>query len=686
MELILTDSASSAADFARSLDAARRVGYFASRDTVITHYEGRSFHLAAPERYSARYAHWRMEDLPIIPERYFWEPEERAVKQLTLLKDLFAHNDFVRVIIAGEPSGEGEYEARLALSYAAGAGRARIVRLWTSAALTREAIGEALCAPEPDSAYDHLATVAEMRDRADWLVGHNVSRLLSLTTEETASCGRLTSPLLAYLVSRKEQSAQRDLPFGERVAVTVGKGEAGGELTAYAPAKTALEARNILASLSGATEGVVRAVERSPVKGLKRLLNLTELQKRANVAYGLSAGQTLAIAFRLHRVYRCLSYPCTTERLVKESEHPLLAHAIQEMSRLEPILFQSISPAAIAGVTVADGDRGGGHAPLLVLAALADRASGEERAVYRLVVESMAEALSLAPERETVTVSFEIGGVRFEARHTEGAGGSAGLWDDVGVHATPEPGDAACEEDIETLTEGEILTVRDVRLIADRTHEGDRATEAELLAVMEERGIGSAAVRSSLIERLVRRGSCVREGATIRATGEGVKLIAALRALPAIASFVDLEEAGKGEALCEVDPARFFAATVERLREAFAALPRQARSSGEAFLSYACPLCGARLRESGERYTCANAGKGCRYTLSKIIAGHRLTEGDLEALTTPGRAYGPPASFRTAGGGSGQGRLYYDYRLQRMAIDYIGPRYSRIPRSKPKGR
>ena len=197
--LILTEKPSVARDFAKALgDCKKRDGYFDCGNYLITWAFGHLFEIddkIAPER-------WSFDTLPIFPEKFKLRLRKGAGKQFKVIKNLLGKVN--RVIIASDAGREGELLAREILLMAGWKNWDKTYRFWTSEALTPEVVKRTLKNLKPAKEFDSLYYSALARQHADWIVGINLTRAVSLKAKSGVwSVGRVQTPTLKILLDRE---------------------------------------------------------------------------------------------------------------------------------------------------------------------------------------------------------------------------------------------------------------------------------------------------------------------------------------------------------------------------------------------------------------------------------------------------------------------------------------------------
>ena len=205
MKLVIAEKPSVAQSLARVIGATKRQdGYLEGNGYLVSWCVGHLVELSAPERYDERFVKWRLEDLPILPERFLYEVSTGTSKQYQILKGLMERPDVESLVCATDAGREGELIFRLVYNLAGC--KKPIERLWISS-MEDAAIREGFAHLKPGTEYDLLYEAALCRERADWIVGMNATRLFSCLYGQTLAVGRVMTPTLAMVVMRDAQIA-----------------------------------------------------------------------------------------------------------------------------------------------------------------------------------------------------------------------------------------------------------------------------------------------------------------------------------------------------------------------------------------------------------------------------------------------------------------------------------------------
>jgi len=349
VQLIVAEKPSVARDLARVLGV-RPTGQhcFEGDGRVITWCVGHLVELDEPAAYDGRWKAWRLDTLPMVPAEFRLRPSRHATPQLRAVVRLLADRRFTSVVNACDAGREGELIFRYLVQFA-GAGPP-IRRLWISS-LTDEAIRKGFAALRPAMQLDALGDAARSRSEADWLVGMNATRAITVrgrAAGHTAlySIGRVQTPTLAMLVSR-EQAIRAFVPRdyweirGELRTADGQRFTAKWRHGSIARLGTAALAETVAAR--DTAHGAARdphgpRVERLRARTVREppplLFDLTSLQRTANRRFGWSAARTLELAQALYEQHKILTYPRTDSR-----------HLSSDVAHELPALFEALAQA-----------------------------------------------------------------------------------------------------------------------------------------------------------------------------------------------------------------------------------------------------------------------------------------------------------------------------------------------------
>ena len=211
-KLVIAEKPSVAQSLAAVIGAtARKDGYLEGNGWRVSWCVGHLAGLADADTYDPKYAKWRYDDLPILPEHWQMVVGKDKKKQFDILKKLMNAPDVTEVVNACDAGREGELIFRSV--YELAGCQKPMKRLWISS-MEDSAIREGFANLRPGADYDGLRDAALCRAKADWLVGINATRLFSVLYHRTLNIGRVMSPTLALIVQREaEIDTFKPVPF-----------------------------------------------------------------------------------------------------------------------------------------------------------------------------------------------------------------------------------------------------------------------------------------------------------------------------------------------------------------------------------------------------------------------------------------------------------------------------------------
>lgn len=533
---IIAEKPSVARDIARIVGAnSKQDGYMECNSYLVTWAMGHLIALAMPEAYG--FSAYKAEDLPIRPnpfqlvvrqvcknKEYISDPA--ALKQLKVIRSCFDKAD--RIIVATDAGREGELIFRYIYQHLGC--RKPFDRLWISS-LTDKAIREGLSNLKPGSHYDNLYYSAKARSEADWLVGINASRALSIARKGGYSLGRVQTPTLAMVCRRYIENRDfSSVPFWKLSVLTEKEGLSLKAIGCKGYENEAL-AQTALATLRSQSqltvESVVRKVAGTPPP---LLYDLTALQKDANRRHGFSADKTLSIAQSLYEK-KITTYPRTGSRYIGEDvfeEVPVLLRKIG-IPLSNPLNRHSVDNAKVTD-----------HHAIIPTGETPSGLSTDETTIYQMVVNRFVEAFSPNSEEERMQVRFtdDTNTFTWKAYRQISLGWKAVQKGKEVEAEKKEDSDEQILSSLPNLTEGEVLSLVNADINEHKTKPKPLYTEATLLSAMEnagkevkeddkrkamaECGIGTPATRANIIETLILRDYIRRDKKSIIPTEKGL--------------------------------------------------------------------------------------------------------------------------------------------------------------------
>jgi len=543
--LVLTEKPSVGRDIARVLKCNRNGnGCLIGDRYIVTWALGHLVTLAEPEAYGERYRTWKLEDLPMLPDKMQYVVIRETAKQFNAVRDLMKRDDVDELVIATDAGREGELVARWIMMKAGWKKPAK--RLWISSQTDR-AILEGFNNLRPAREYDNLFKSAQCRAEADWLVGLNVTRALTCKYNAQLSAGRVQTPTLAMIVER-EKEIRKFVPKDYWIIQAKVRG-----FTVQWKDKNSEQFRlfdkaladSIISKVSGQT-GTVVEVRRDAKTELPPLAyDLTEIQRDANRKYGYSAKKTLSIMQRLYETHKLVTYPRTDSRYITDDIVPTLPERLKSIATgpyAEPARKILRNKIKVTKRLVDNSKVTDHHAiiPTEQYVNLGDL-NQEERNIYDLIVKRFLAVLNPPFEYDQITVKIEAAGEHFYAKgRIVREKGWKAIYE--GQQLEDEGDDEEKEQQLPEIRKGEIVKLSSVSAVNGKTKPPARYTEATLLSAMEHpgkfvedrdlrealessSGLGTPATRADIIEKLFDTFYVERKGKEIVPTSKGIQLI-----------------------------------------------------------------------------------------------------------------------------------------------------------------
>ena len=648
---IIAEKPSVARDIARIVGAtSKQDGYMEGCGYLVTWAMGHLIALAMPEAYG--FSTYKAEDLPIRPnpfqlvvrqvrkdKEYISDPA--ALKQLKVIRSCFDKAD--RIIVATDAGREGELIFRYIYQHLNC--HKPFDRLWINS-LIDKAICEGLSNLKPGIHYDNLYHSAKARSEADWLVGINASRALSIARRGGYSLGRVQTPTLAMVCRRYIENRDfSSVPYWKLSALIEKEGvslKAVGkeDYESEASAQTALATLRSQSRLT--VESVVRKVADTPPP---LLYDLTALQKDANRRHGFSADKTLSIAQSLYEK-KITTYPRTGSRYISEDVFEEVSALLRKIGETLPT---PLNRHSVDNTKITD------HHAIIPTGETPLGLSADETTIYQMVVNRFIEAFSPDSEEERMLVRFTDGTNTFtwKACRQISLGWKAVQKGKEVEAEKKEDSDEQILSSLPSLTEGEVLPLVNADITEHKTKPKPLYTEATLLSAMEnagkevkeddkrkamaECGIGTPATRANIIETLILRDYIRRDKKAIIPTEKGLavyeivkdKKIANAEMTGAWELALAAIEAGKMPADKFSQGINSYVVTI--CEELLSLTPEQ-----KSYPVYRCPKCGQQsVGIYAKVAKCRH--ETCGFHVFREVCGIHLSEDNIRDLISSGR-------------------------------------------------
>ena len=710
--LVIAEKPSVAQDIVRALTSSagkfeKHDEYFENEHYVVSSAVGHLVEIQAPEAYDVKRGKWSFAHLPVIPPHFDLKPVDKTKTRLNAVVKLAKRKDVGALINACDAGREGELIFRLIEQYAGGAkplGKP-VSRLWLQS-MTPQAIRDGFTHLRTNAQMQPLADAARCRSEADWLVGINGTRAMTAFNSRDGgffltTVGRVQTPTLSVVVEREEQIRKfisRDY-FEIHAEFAAQAGTYAAKWFDPAHKKDADDAEKKEDRLwsQAQAQAIADAVRGQPAsvheeakpshKSSPGLFDLTTLQREANGRFGFSAKTTLALAQSLYERHKALTYPRTDSRHLPEDylatvNETMAMIAQSSMGHLAPFARTAISKNYVKpSRKVFDNSKVSDHFAIIPTLQAPSGLSDAEQKLYDFVVRRFIAVFYPAAEYQVTTrISTVALGAQSHKFKTTGRVLVEPGWLAVyGKEAAAEVDDAKDGDKGQNLVAvqpGEKVRTDSAEAKGLKTRPPARYTEATLLGAMEgagktvedeefseamrEKGLGTPATRSSIIEGLLNEKYMLREGRELIPTAKAFQLMTLLRGL-------GVEELSKAELTGEWEYKLALMEQGKMGREAFMAeiaamTERMVKKAKEydrdtipgdyATLQTACPHCGGIVKENYRRYACTGTSgseEGCGFSFGKTPAGRTFELAEVEQFMRD-KKIGPLDGFRSKAG------------------------------------
>ncbi|RGF78935.1 type IA DNA topoisomerase [Faecalibacterium sp. OF04-11AC] len=514
--LIVTEKPSVAMSYAKVLGVqGRQDGYLEGSGYIVSWCIGHLVELAPPSTYDEKYVKWNVADLPILPQRWQYLVSASTKKQFGILKKLMHRADVESIICATDAGREGELIFRLV--YEQAGCKKPVSRLWLSS-MEDNAIREGFANLKPSTEYDALYQAALCRERADWMVGINCSRLFSCLYGRPLAVGRVMTPTLAMTVEREAAIAA----FVPEKFYTVALELTSGFVALSRRISEKADAEKLLAECRKEMVSTIQKITRKEkAENPPPLYDLTTLQRDANRLLGFTAQQTLNYAQSLYEK-KLITYPRTDSRFLTED----MAASLPGLMSAAAGAFDVHEAVPVHAEQAINNSKVSDHHALLPTASVAQAdfsaLPAGELSILRLITVRLLCAVGEPHRYAETTLTTICAGKEFSAKGKvvldEGWKGiERKMLDDL-LDKKKEP---AALPDVQEQSE---CGIAGAELKEGQTSPPKHFTEDTLLHSMEtasadsmpedaeRQGIGTPATRAAIIEKLVAKGFLERKG------------------------------------------------------------------------------------------------------------------------------------------------------------------------------
>lgn len=643
----------------------KKNGYLEGNGYLVTWCIGHLVSLASPEKYGVS-GPWSVDQLPILPSPFQFEVLPSKKKQYGIVQELMNRPDVTELVEATDAGREGELIFRLV--YQQAGCQKPFKRLWISS-LEEKSIRDGLANAKPSEEYNNLYQAALSRQRADWLVGINLTRFYTSIYHKKLTCGRVQTPTLAMVVQR-ERDIKDFIPKPYFVLTAN-----CGAFKATKRVETAAESESILAKCHNADATVVSVKKEDKKNSPTALYDLTSLQREASRMLGYSAQQTLDYLQALYDK-KLATYPRTDSRYLtedmEESTKELIVHLLN--SGLFPALLKDQYQLDNVNVKqVINNAKVSDHHAVLPTANVTTEAflslpTGEKN-ILLLVMYRLLSATYTPYIYASTKITLDIAGEEFSANSNVTLSPGYRIVDGVlraEIKASEDTGDkeddAIAISSLPEIAEGSILQLQGLNSTEKATKPPKSFDDDSLLEAMENagkslddpalrdmmkanHGLGTTATRASIIEGLLKTGYLERKGKKYIPTDMAYAFIDLCDPTikdPAMTAEweMQLDYINQGALTSDAFLQEIIRFVSEFITEQKATLTGQDLSATfrtERPSIGICPKCGKAVREYPKSWSCESGKEGCGFTIWKTIASKKLTVTQATKLLENGK-------------------------------------------------
>lgn len=618
-QLIIAEKPSVAKDLSKVLGANQKnKSYYEGPTVIVTWALGHLLGLKMPEDINKEWQSWQMETLPMVPKNLGIKPLPKTGHQLKAIKQLANRQDVTEAVIATDAGREGELVARWILEYVNF--NKPVKRLWISSQ-TDKAIKDGFKKLRPAKEYDNLYYSALARAKADWLVGLNVTRALTVKYQDSLSAGRVQTPTLS-LVRQQEKKIESFRPqtyFSVELQVQKEKAKLV-QSNPYA-FKERNDVETFVKKLSEGKGKVTDIQEKTKTEQAPLPYDLTEIQREANQRYQFSAKKTLSLVQSLYEFHKIVTYPRTDSKYLTTDMKATMKERLQAVSDFAPEVKTYIKDGGQVKLTkVFQNEKVTDHHALIPTEQRPryEKLSGDEQKIYNMIVTRFL-GMFAEPHRTKqtkVTVSFGKEQFIFRQSKVEVAG-----WKQEKEDVVPSV----------DWTLGMVIPPN-FTINKELTAPPKPLTEGTLLGLMEKYSLGTPATRAEIIEKLIKSELMERNTNGLNVSPKGKQLLELVNPSLVTPELTEkwekkLEAIAKGKQSSTV-----FLKEIEQDTKKLVNEIKQSESKYQDFsiTQKKCPECGSNLREKntkdGKIYVCSNQDCSYRRRKDPKVSNHRCSQ------------------------------------------------------------
>ncbi len=527
---------------------------------VVSWCIGHLLEQAEPDVYNQNYKFWRLEHLPIIPDKWQYQVKKNTAKQFNVLKKLITKAD--EIVHAGDPDREGQLLVDEVFSYLNLSKEKKLnIKRCLINDLNLPAVAQAVNNLQKNTDFIPLCVSALARARADWLFGINLTRAYTLYGKmagfnSVLSVGRVQTPILALICERDNEIKNfKPKNFYEVMAhlsssdkqikdFFKAKWQPSEACEPYQDEEGRVLSKQLaeLVSLKITEQSalVTSFKEREEQEKPPLPYSLSALQIEATRFAKMSAQQVLDICQNLYEKHKLITYPRSDCRYLpkahftnREKTFNAISTHLQQYQNVPKEVNPNIQSRCFN-----DKEVGAHHAIIPTMKSTSVHLTDDEKTIYFLIARQYLMQFCDNAKYATRTIELEIAKGVFKARSKVLV--EAGFKALLGKDETD-----VSSEFLPKVCKGQKLFCQKGEVVEKQTTPPLHFSDATLLSAMtniarfvkdpslkktfrETDGLGTEATRASIIQLLFDRDFIEKKGRTICATVAGQALYDAL--------------------------------------------------------------------------------------------------------------------------------------------------------------
>lgn len=660
MILIIAEKPSVASELAKVVGAHKKEqGFFSGKEYLVSWCVGHLIELAKPEQYDESLKSWKLDTLPIIPSVYQTQVCYNTSSQYHILKTLMNRSDVNELIEATDAGREGELIFRLV--YHQVECKKPFRRLWISS-MEEKSILDGMASLKDSANYDNLYQAAFCRQRADWLIGINLTRLYSTMYNTTLTCGRVQTPTVQMIVAREREIKQ----FTPQTYYTISA--CFETFKASCKAETKQLATQILADCNTSTAVVIKSEKQQKTESPTPLYDLTSLQRDANRLLGYSAQQTLDYLQKLYD-NKLATYPRTDSRYITKDQTESVKRLLDTLLSsgiFKTLVLKNYSTENVKISQIVNNKKVTDHHAILPTTSITSEKfqqlpSGEKN-IFLLIAYRLFSAVYLPHQYFSSKLVLDIAGYSFSASGREDIQEGFQFVEHElkkALNLSQSKTESESYSHLPPLVEGSSLTISKMFCEEKKTKPPISYTEDTLLKAMETAGkkiddsslqdiaktcgLGTPATRAGIIENIIKTGYIRREGKKLLPTETAYTFIDIVDQTikdPILTAEWEKQlaeiQSGTLSADCFMQNiSQFIQSLVQKTKQSYADNPNHSifQKCGIAV----CPKCGKQVLEYPKSYSCESGKNGCGFVIWKQISQKNISQTQAVKLISKGK-------------------------------------------------